>query len=334
MGMFSSPLVSMKQLTYGKKKAKNYDRISKEARTEQEGISKQLNEWGQKDWDHWLNKLAPAEDATVARAKEGFVAQTDRVTGNAATDNAIAMRGAKASSDATLNRRGLNPASGAAIAARARLSNAGGAKTGADINMARTNEENRVNDMNWNNRLNLVGMGSRGLADQALMLTKASDVVSTGMRRAAGLSDMYSNAATAGLSGVGEGIGQAAGAYGKYSKGNTEKAGGNWDWNKTDQYGNTYGNNTDDDYHDNQNKAFNSGDTGTSWGGYADGGLVVGPGTGTSDSIPANIDGETPAAVSNGEYRIPAAVVAKIGRQKLEAIVAKYHTPVASQRGA
>lgn len=45
----------------------------------------------------------------------------------------------------------------------------------------------------------------------------------------------------------------------------------------------------------------------------AKGGLVRGPGTGTSDSIPAVIDGKHPARLSDGEYVIPRPVVDKYG---------------------
>jgi hypothetical protein len=40
---------------------------------------------------------------------------------------------------------------------------------------------------------------------------------------------------------------------------------------------------------------------------------IVGPGTGTSDSIPATIAGRTPARVSNGEAYVPKAVVNRAG---------------------
>lgn len=45
---------------------------------------------------------------------------------------------------------------------------------------------------------------------------------------------------------------------------------------------------------------------------FAEGGLVTGPGTGTSDSIPANL--------SNGEYVLPAAVVQRIGLANVRAM--------------
>lgn len=47
--------------------------------------------------------------------------------------------------------------------------------------------------------------------------------------------------------------------------------------------------------------------------GYAGGGQIFGPGDGTSDSIPAMIDGHQPAALSSGEHVIPADVVAHLG---------------------
>jgi hypothetical protein len=61
--------------------------------------------------------------------------------------------------------------------------------------------------------------------------------------------------------------------------------------------------------------------------GYADGGLLQGPGTGTSDSIPALIDGQQPAQVSAGEYLIPSAVVEALGQDFFEHLVQQFHTP-------
>lgn len=47
--------------------------------------------------------------------------------------------------------------------------------------------------------------------------------------------------------------------------------------------------------------------------GFADGGMVMGPGDGTSDEVPAVINGAEPAALSDGEFVIPAMAVAKLG---------------------
>ena len=65
--------------------------------------------------------------------------------------------------------------------------------------------------------------------------------------------------------------------------------------------------------------------------GYAQGGAIdvagrklVGPGTGTSDSIPAVIDGTRPAALSHGEFVIPAHVVRAKGTEFFDKLIAQY----------
>ena len=56
---------------------------------------------------------------------------------------------------------------------------------------------------------------------------------------------------------------------------------------------------------------------------FANGGLIKGPGTGTSDSIPAVVDGHTPIRVSDGEYIIPASIVKKFGKKFFDMLVRK-----------
>ena len=65
---------------------------------------------------------------------------------------------------------------------------------------------------------------------------------------------------------------------------------------------------------------------------YAEGGPVMGPGDGTSDSIPAMVDGVEPAALSQGEYVIPADVVSGLGNGSTEAGVARLEQLVAQIR--
>jgi hypothetical protein len=58
------------------------------------------------------------------------------------------------------------------------------------------------------------------------------------------------------------------------------------------------------------------------------GGLLRGPGTGTSDSIPAvNRGNGDPIRLSNGEYIIPADVVREKGKQFFDDMVDKHHKP-------
>jgi hypothetical protein len=54
-------------------------------------------------------------------------------------------------------------------------------------------------------------------------------------------------------------------------------------------------------------------------GGYLGGGDVNVQGDGMSDDIPANIDNEQPAALSEGEFVVPADVVSHIGNGSSEA---------------
>lgn len=63
--------------------------------------------------------------------------------------------------------------------------------------------------------------------------------------------------------------------------------------------------------------------------GYAEGGMIQGAGTGTSDSIPATVvpTGE-PAAVSNGEFKVPAQLVGAVGLDFLQGLIQQYHVPV------
>lgn len=65
--------------------------------------------------------------------------------------------------------------------------------------------------------------------------------------------------------------------------------------------------------------------------GFADGGMIQGPGTGTSDSIPAVTEHGAPLAVSNGEFKIPPAVVQALGKDFFDELIAQYHQPVEGQ---
>lgn len=68
-------------------------------------------------------------------------------------------------------------------------------------------------------------------------------------------------------------------------------------------------------------------------GGEVDTGVVRGPGTGISDSIPArNVDTGEEIRLSNNEYIIPADVVKRKGIEFFDKLVAKHHTPAHIQR--
>jgi hypothetical protein len=53
--------------------------------------------------------------------------------------------------------------------------------------------------------------------------------------------------------------------------------------------------------------------------GYAQGGMLHGPGDGMSDSIPATIEGQQPARLADGEFVVPADVVSHLGNGSTKA---------------
>jgi hypothetical protein len=72
-------------------------------------------------------------------------------------------------------------------------------------------------------------------------------------------------------------------------------------------------------------------------GGYEDGGVVRGPGTGTSDSVPTDVastDGNIyDAYLSDGEYVVPADVVMQKGTEFFDGLIDKYHGKRRSANG-
>jgi len=55
--------------------------------------------------------------------------------------------------------------------------------------------------------------------------------------------------------------------------------------------------------------------------GYADGGFLDGPGDGMSDDLDANIDGQEPVKLADGEYVVPKEVVDMLGVDKLDQLL-------------
>lgn len=68
--------------------------------------------------------------------------------------------------------------------------------------------------------------------------------------------------------------------------------------------------------------------------GYADGGVVSGPGSGVADLIPGSIDGREDVRIASGEYVIPAWAVASLGDGSTEAGAKVLDTMVARLREA
>jgi hypothetical protein len=68
---------------------------------------------------------------------------------------------------------------------------------------------------------------------------------------------------------------------------------------------------------------------------FADGGKVDGPGTGTSDSVPAtNVSNGQPIRLSNGEFIVSADVVKAKGEEFFNKLQERYHQPSGNMRRA
>lgn len=64
----------------------------------------------------------------------------------------------------------------------------------------------------------------------------------------------------------------------------------------------------------------------------ANGGMIQGPSSGTSDSV-ADVAIGQPVAVSSGEFRVPAAVVQALGEDFFDELVRNYHQPTGKPNG-
>ena len=124
-----------------------------------------------------------------------------------------------------------------------------------------------------------------------------------GGNRQAAVQGMFDRARPAGLPDNFNGTG-FAGLNGPGSSSQPQWSGDSWRQNNASVAGNNYG--------------------------YADGGSiqvggrqVLGPGTGKSDSIPAVIDGDQPAALSTGEFVMPVEAVQHFGLDRLNKMVAQ-----------
>jgi hypothetical protein len=80
--------------------------------------------------------------------------------------------------------------------------------------------------------------------------------------------------------------------------------------------------------------AGSSGDSGPGGGpgGYADGGFIPGDAGGMDDTVPATIDGLAPAALSSGEFVVPADIVSAIGDGNTNAGAKKLQSAMAAIR--
>ena len=262
-----------------------------------------LKRRGEEDWKRFKETYRPAADALVAdanRAPETERYETDVAVG---TEKAASTAGNAIRRDAS--RSGAGVGSGSFAARSAGLGEEKARSQGIGLAMAK----NRANQEKSNKQLSVIDLGR----DDPSSTIAGLGIVTKGGREYGKYAGAIGRSATDSLGGAAEGAGQAIGRAGRGGRRQTT-----WnspDYNNSGQPDYTYGSSNGGDDFNSQNREFGLEDQ------FADGGLIVGPGSGRSDSIPASIDGDMPARVSNGEYHISEDVVQRIGKERLDILV-------------
>ena len=265
-----------------------------------------LKKWGEQDWGHFKETYRPVADALVDDAnKEPDYGRQEREVSLAA---ARGLSGDNAAIRSEASRSGAGVGSGrfGASTLRAASSNAAGAGVGQVMGRL------KAEDIATNKKLSVIGSGKPDPSSAIAGL----GIVTKGGADYGKYSAAIGRGVVASLGGAASGFGQAIGSY----KGNgTDNGSGTYNSPDRDNSGRpdyAWENKASADEANSQNREFGLQDQ------FATGGLIRGPGTGRSDSIPAVIDGQRPARVSNGEYHVAGNVVARIGKPRLESLIA------------
>jgi len=261
------------------------------------------------DYDYNVDTFRPLERQLIDTAQSyNTDAERERLAAAAGANVQQAIDNQRSQSMRALERMGVNPNSGrfAALMAGTGLD---GARMQAQAQNSATIQ---ARDAGFARLAGVTGMG-RGLSAQSI----------AGINAGSGAAGAGSNAAS-----VGSGVMGSADRVGQiYTQNGVQGFQG---------AGSAIGGGVNATNSGFQNQMAASAQEGQMWGGvgalagramtgfFADGGMVRGPGTGTSDDVPAvNTSNGQPIRLSNGEYVLPAETVRRIGKNKLDRIVEK-----------
>ena len=261
------------------------------------------------DYNYNVSTFRPLERQLISQAQEyNTDAERERLASQAGANVQQAVDNQRGQSMRALERMGVNPNSGRFAALMA--------GTGLDAARMQAQAQNaatlQARDTGFARLAGVTGMG-RGLSGQSIAAisagsgaagagSNAASVGSNVMGSADRLGQMYTQSGLQGMQGYGGAIGGGV---------NTTNAAFQNEMRASEQQ--------------NQMWAGVGALAGRAMTGFfADGGLVRGPGTGTSDDVPAvNTSNGQPIRLSNGEYVLPAETVRRIGKNKLDKIVEK-----------
>lgn len=297
----------------------------------------------QLDQDIYKQYYAPLQEAFATEAMEGIEADPERAAREARVAVDQAFDTEEGMRQRELERRGVRPGSGAYESGTADTSLARASSKALTVNRAREYERDRAEDINFARKATALGRspgmttGSPGITPgaSAAGLAAAGNTAYGAGSQAAQMAGMYGNATAGAITG---GIQLGTQAYDLFNRYKTPAApagGVNIGFNPT-SFGSypspaaqPAGGGVDLGF---APTSFNSYAEGgpvmapeLARGGYAQGGMVEGPPG--YDQVPATVrspDGAPqPAALTAGEYVIPADVVQAVGTDPLDEIVEK-----------
>lgn len=350
----SDDLLSFNKQQYeeGKTRQVGIDAINKQVVDQNLSLSGKAGQRADESYDFYKTNGRPLVDQTL-KDSQGFDSQgnIDAARGRATADTQQGFDNSEAQSQRALTRMGVNPSSGRFLALQQRMQ----ADKSAALAGAGTNAEEGRRYQAIGLRQQASNLAS-GMPAQSLAQGAQSSGTANSAAGAANLSAGQNSALTQqAMSGMqaGAGIyGNAASGYaGLYGSANSALARINEQSARSQQgWGNLAGtafsalNNSQSPYNQPVSYGNSYNDAAVSGGaaltangvaGFADGGKVSGPGTGTSDSVPAvNKDTGGRVQLSNGEFVISSDVVRKLGTKYFEQLQAKHHTPVNLGRAA
>jgi hypothetical protein len=302
------------QLAYQKERAAATDALAGKLIDSQVGLSDTQKNIAQNEYDRYQKTYVPIENRLATEAQNfNTDDQRERYAGQASADVNAGFKNAAQVGLRSQSRFGLRPNANALAAIDSQLrANEAGQSAGA-----MTNARYAARDYGNNLLMNSVSIGK--------------GIPVTANATASGASSGYNNAA-----------GMQFGANNSYNAGASNALGfTNSGVNAIGQGGNIYGaiSNYNGRNYETQAKqmssVLNAGGAAAAAFFAADGtpggiqdpqGVVRGPGTDTSDSVPAML--------SKGEYVIPADVVRRKGIEYFDRLLEKHHTPAHEQRMA
>jgi hypothetical protein len=300
------------QLAYQKERAAATDALTGKLINSQVDLADTQKNISKSEYDRYQKTYVPIEDR-IAREAQAFdtEGERERYAGLAGADVAAGFKGAGQVGLRSQSRFGLRPNANALAAIDSQLR----AQQAGQTAGAMTNARYAARDAGTQRLMNAVNVG-KGLPGTA---TAAASGATQGYGNSAnmqfGANNSYNAGASNALSFTNSGvnaIGQGGNIYGAISNYNQRN-------------------------YETQSKQMSSilNAGGAAMGFMADGspggvqdpkGVIRGPGTGTSDSIPAML--------SKGEYVIPEDVVRKKGIDFFDKLLAKHHTPAHEQKMA